>query len=102
MTKLGAFLMAILLTIIGIWIFQAVWNYGVIRAVTVTRPIDFLTAFLLILVFWPHLLALGAALFMLPQNIVQSMQAANLENNETVVRPTKNPPNIPMYPIQSY
>lgn len=43
MTKLGAFLMAILLTIIGIWIFQAVWNYGVIRAVTVTRPIDFLT-----------------------------------------------------------
>src|SRR5271155_3374616 len=111
MNTFGGFLVAILLTLLGIWIFQVVWNNGVVRAVTVTRPIDFLTALLLVIVFFPGILALGAGLFLLPSSIMHSVS----EGGEANVRIQKNPSpptsttpanqkatRNSMYPMESY
>lgn len=72
MTKFAAFILALLLTALGIWVFQVVWNNAVVPAVVVTRPIDFLQALLIVLIFLPHILALGAGLILLPAGIYKA------------------------------
>jgi hypothetical protein len=70
MNKLGGLLFAIILTMVGIWIFELAWNHGVVKATTIAEPIDFVTALLLVLVFFPGVLALGAGLVLLPAGIL--------------------------------
>jgi hypothetical protein len=94
MNNFGKLVAAVLLTLLGVWVFMMVWNNGVVKAVTVTREIDFVTALLLVLVFFPSTLALGASLFFLPAGMMSYLTENNMNrnsNNNVEMRVRKPP-----------
>lgn len=101
MDKFGQLLIAILVVVITIWVFQMVWNHGVRKAITVVRPIDFMTSLLLVLVLFPTLIPLVAGWLLLPSNLLGYFSDKDIDIRVRKGRPPSPPPFMSGYAVPS-